>query len=141
MLDSDRSGRCRIGPADGVRARAHGRGDRDLVDIPRPGARGRLVAHHEYQRNLRLRGLGEGGEGIGEARAVGRGGGRETATGAKVRVCCDDRPGFVANRDIAGRGGALESVDEIRVAIAHHPEHVIDGGGEGAGDVLRDGWH
>ena len=81
-----------------VGARADGRRERDLVDAPGPPARGRLVADDEHERHVRLHGLGEGGERVGEPGAVGRGRGGEAAGGAVVGVGGDDAAGLVADR-------------------------------------------
>ena len=68
VLDrDDRRGRGIRSP-DGVGARADGRRERDLVDAPGAPARGRLVADDEDERHVRLHGLGEGRERVGEAR-------------------------------------------------------------------------
>ena len=72
------------------------------------------------------------------ATILGRGGCRKTATGDSARLI---RPRVRGEPRHSGQGGALESVDEIRVAFAHPPEDVIDGGSTGAHDVFRDDWH
>ena len=141
MLDRDDGGGRGIRSPHGVGARADGRREGDLVDVPRARPRGRLVAHDEHERHVRLHRLGEGGQGVGEAGAVGRGGRREPAARAVVRVGGDDGAGLVPDGGV-GRGGvAHERVEEPGVAVAHHPEDVVDVAGEGDGDVRGHSGH
>ena len=141
MLDRDDGRGSGIRSPDGVGARADGRREGDLVDAPRARARGRLVADDEHERHVRLHRLGERGQGVGEAGAVGRGGRGEAAARAVVRVGGDDGSGLVPDGGV-GRGSvAHERVEEPGVAVAHHPEDVVDVAGEGDGDVRGDGGH
>ena len=73
--------------------------------------------------------------------AVGRGRGGEPAGGAVVRVGGDDAARLVPHGGEADVGRALEGVEEVGVAVAHHPEDVVDVAGEGGGDVRGDGGH
>ena len=141
MLDRDDGGRGGIRSPDGVRARTDGGGERDLVDVPRAGAGGRLVADDEDERHVRLHGLGEGGQRVGEACAVRRGRRGEASRRAEVGVGGDDAARLVAHRGVLHVGGTLESVEEVRVAVAHDTEDVVDVAGEGLGDVRGDGGH
>ena len=139
VLDRDDGGGRGIRPSDGIGACADGRRERDLVDVPRARARGRLIADDEDERHVRLHRLGERREGVGETGAVGGGRGREPAARAEVRVGGDDAPGLVPHRGVGDVGRALERVEEVRVAVPHHPEDVVDVAGEGQGDVRGDG--
>ena len=53
----------------------------------------------------------------------------------------DDAARLVAHRGVLHVGGTLESVEEVRVAVAHDTEDVVDVAGEGLGDVRGDGGH
>ena len=77
---------------------------------------------------MRLHGLGERGERVGEAGAVGRGRGGEAAPSAVVGVGGDDAARLVAHRREARRRLALERVEEVGVAVAHHAEDVVECG-------------
>ena len=141
VLDRDHGGRRGVHPSDRVGAGADRGGERDLVDAPRPWTRGRLVADDEHERHVRLHGLGQGGERVGEAGAVRRGRRGEAAPGAVMGVGGDDGARLVAHRREARRSLGLEGVEEVGVAVAHHAEDVVDVARQSDGDVGGDGRH
>ncbi len=141
VLDRD-DGRGRgIRSAHRVGARTDRRRQRDLVDAPRAAARGGLVAHYQHERDVRLHGLRQRGQRVREARAVGGRRRGQAAAGSVVRVGRDHATRLVPHGGESDVGGALERIEEVRVAVAHHAEHVVDVAGEGGGDVRGDCGH
>ena len=141
MLDGDDRGRRGVGPPDRVGAGADRGGQRDLVDVPGAGAGGRAVADDEDERHLGLHRLGQRRERVGEAGAVGRGRRGDPPAGTLVGVRRHDSPGLVADRGELHVARALEGVEDVRVAVAHDPEDVVDVAGQGVGDVGGDAGH
>ena len=141
VLDRDDRRRRGIRPAHRVGACADRRGEGDLVDAPGAAARCGLVADHQHEGHVRLHGFGERGQRVREPGAVGGGRGGEPAAGAVIGVGGDDPAGLVAHGGVADVGGALEGIEEVGVAVAHHPEDVVDVQGEGRGDVRGNSGH
>ena len=141
VLDRDDGRRRGIRSAHRVGACADRRGESDLVDAPGAAARCRLVADDEHEGHVRLHRLGQRGQRVREAGAVGGGRGGEPAARAVIGVGGDDAAGLVAHGGVADVGGALEGIEEVGVAVAHHPEDVVDVAGEGRGDVRGNGGH
>lgn len=138
MLDRDLGGGGGIRPTDRVGAGAHRGSQRDLVDVPRSRTRGGLVADDQHYRGVRLHGFGQGGESVREAGTVGRGRRSETAARAMVGVGSHDRARLVADGGEARGCRSLERIEEVRVAVAHHPEDLPHVAGEIDGDVGGD---
>ena len=72
-------------------------------------------------RDARLRRLGQRGERVREARAVGRRRGGEAARGAEVRIGGDDPAGLVTHRRVARRR-AVEGVEEQALPLPITPK-------------------
>ncbi len=139
VLDRDDRGGRRIRPAHGVGARADGRGERDLVHIPRAGPRRGLVTNNKDERRFGLHRLGERGQRVREAGPVGGRRGREPTGCAVVRIRRHDGTRLVAQRGVRDGPLALERIQEVGVAVAHHAEHLVDVAGESGCDVRGDG--
>ncbi|CAH0201283.1 hypothetical protein SRABI128_01745 [Microbacterium sp. Bi128] len=140
MLESDHGRGCGIPVAHRIGPHAHGGAERDLVDAPRARARGRLVTDDQHERNAGLRRLGQRGERVREPGSVCRGRRRDASARTVVGVGGHHAARLMAEGGERG-AGAMQLVDEIRVAVSHHAEDVIDVGGEGAGDVCGHGGH
>jgi hypothetical protein len=130
VLDRDDGRGGGVSAAHRVGAGPDGRGDGDLVDAPRPRARGGLVADDEHERNASLHSLGERRQRVGEAGAIGGCRGGEPTGRPEVRVGGDDSPGLMPHGGEVGRGAADERIEERGVAVAHDAEDVLDASGE-----------
>ncbi len=123
---------------DGEGGRAEARGDGRLVHVPGPGAAGGGVPGDQHHGDLRLDRLGEGGERVGVAGAVGGGARGEPSRRPVVGVGRGDGGALVPD---GGEAEALllRGVQEVDVAVAHDAEDVADIAAENLCHAAGDG--
>lgn len=123
---------------DGEGRRAEAGRDGRLVHVLRPGTAARRIPGDQHDWDLRLDCLGEGGECVGVAGAVGGGARREASRRPVVGVGRGDGGAFMPD------GGEAEAlllcgVQEVDVSVAHDAEDIADTATENLRHTAGDG--
>jgi hypothetical protein len=99
---------------------------------------GGIARQHDH-RNMRARRFGQGGDAIGQGRAVGDRGDADPARDAPVGQRHQHRAALEGDRHEGAAPGPHEVIDHEEVGVPHQPEHRVELMiGEGLGDGLVD---